>query len=148
MQITNIHSGTGAANVIPGHLEVLFNFRFSTATTVNQLQEKTQAILHNHGLTFDLKWDIGAEPFLTQKGMLITATQLAIKEIVGLDTKLSTGGGTSDGRFIAKRGVKIVELGVSHATAHQVDECVRLDDLKKLTQIYIKILKILFHQAD
>lgn len=146
-QITNIHSGTGATNVVPGHLDVLFNFRFSTAVTTQALQERTQAILHKHGLTYDLKWEIGGEPFLTPKSMLITAAQLAIKEIVHFDVKLSTGGGTSDGRFIAPTGAKVVELGVSHATAHQVDECVKIEDLSILTTIYKKMLKILFHQA-
>lgn len=142
-QITNIHSGTGAANVIPGHLEVMFNFRFSTAVTVQELQQRTQDILHKHGLTFDLKWNVGGEPFLTQKGVLIAATQLAIQEVAGLDTRLSTGGGTSDGRFIAPTGAKVVELGVSHATAHQVNECVRVEDVKILVKIYERLLKIL-----
>lgn len=143
LQITNIRSGTGATNVIPGYLEVVFNLRFSTAVTVQELQERIEAIFHKHGLTYDLKWEVGGEPFLTQKGMLITATQLAIKEITGLDVKLSTGGGTSDGRFIAPTGAKLVELGVSHATAHHVDECVRVEDLKTLVTIYERILKIL-----
>ncbi|SRR5579883_936264 len=144
-QITNIHGGTGAANVIPGDLEILFNFRFSTAVTVPQLQERTEAILHQHGLTYDLKWEIGAKPFLTQKGQLVTAAQLAIKEITGLEVKLSTGGGTSDGRFIAATGARIIELGVPHTTAHQIDECVRVEDLQTLVKIYERMLKILFH---
>ncbi|OGT37668.1 MAG: succinyl-diaminopimelate desuccinylase [Gammaproteobacteria bacterium RIFCSPHIGHO2_12_FULL_38_14] len=144
-QITNIHAGTGATNVIPGHLEVVFNFRFSTAVTVKELQDRTQTVLHQHGLTYDLKWRVGGEPFLTDKGVLITATQLAIKEITTLEPRLSTGGGTSDGRFIAPTGAKVIELGVSHATAHQVDECVRIDDLKILVRIYDRLLKILFH---
>ncbi|TAK76272.1 MAG: succinyl-diaminopimelate desuccinylase, partial [Gammaproteobacteria bacterium] len=147
LQITNIHGGTGPTNVIPGHLDIIFNFRFSTAVTIPELQKRTEAILHKHGLTYDLKWEIGGEPFLTQKGMLITATQLAIKDITGLDVKLSTGGGTSDGRFIAPTGAKVIELGVSHATAHQIDECVRVEDLKTLVTIYDKLLKILLHQT-
>ena len=144
-QMTNVHSGTGATNVIPGHLEVLFNFRFSTATTIQALQERTEAILNQYELSYDLKWEVGGEPFLTDKSVLITAAQLAIKEITGLDPKLSTGGGTSDGRFIAKTGAKIIELGVSHQTAHQVNECVRIDDLKTLTRIYVRLLEILLH---
>lgn len=140
LQITNMHSGTGITNVIPGHLVVLFNFRFSTAVTIEELQKRTQAILHHHGLTYDLQWEIGGEPFLTKKSKLITIAQLAIQEMTGLDPKLSTGGGTSDGRFIAPTGAKIVELGVSHATAHQIDECVRVDDLKTLALIYEKML--------
>lgn len=139
-QITNIHGGTGAANVIPGHLEVVFNFRFSTAVTPQQLQERTEAIFKKHDLNYDIDWKIGAEPFLTKKGKLIEATQEAIKKIVGLDTKLSTGGGTSDGRFIAPTGAEVVELGTQHATAHQVNESVRIEDVRKLTAIYTQIL--------
>lgn len=140
-QMTNIHSGTGAKNVIPGHLEVLFNFRFSTAISVNELQKRTRAIFEKHGLNFDIEWEVGAEPFLTKKGKLISATQEAIKGVTGLEVKLSTGGGTSDGRFIAPTGAELVELGVSHATAHQVDECVRVTDLEKLPEVYEEILK-------
>ena len=142
-QITNIHSGTGAANVIPGHLEVLFNFRFSTAVTTQALQERTEKLFHQHGLQFDMEWRIGALPFLTKHGKLISATQQAIKEITGLDVRLSTGGGTSDGRFIAPTGAEVVELGVSHATAHHVNECVKAEDLEKLSLIYEHVLTIL-----
>lgn len=139
-QITNIHSGTGASNVIPGVLEVLFNFRFSTAVTVDQLQKETHAILHKYGLNFEVYWHIGGEPFLTKSGKLIAATQKCIKEIAGLDVNLSTGGGTSDGRFIAPTGTEVLELGVSHATAHQIDECVKIADLEVLADIYHAIL--------
>ena len=142
-QITNIHSGTGAANIVPGHLDVVFNFRFSTAVTIQQLQERTDAILLKHGLKFDIQWSIGGAPFLTKRGKLITATQQAIKEITGHEVKLSTGGGTSDGRFIAPTGAEVVELGVTHATAHQVDECVPVEDIEILTDIYGELLKIL-----
>lgn len=143
-QISNIHSGTGAANVIPGHLDVLFNFRFSTAVTVEELQARVEKILGRHGLKFDVEWKTGALPFLTTKGKLIAATQKAVRELTGQEVKLSTGGGTSDGRFIAPTGAELVELGVSHATAHQVDECVRTDDLELLDRIYQKILALLF----
>lgn len=143
-QITNIHSGTGAANVIPGHVEVLFNFRFSTAVTVEELQERTETLFKKHGLKFDMEWKVGAEPFLTKQGKLISATQKAIKELTGLDVRLSTGGGTSDGRFIAPTGAEVVELGTSHATAHQVDESVKIDDLEKLPDVYFSILEKLF----
>lgn len=143
-QMTNIHSGTGAANVIPGHLEVIFNFRFSTAVTIAELKERTQAILHSHDLTYDLKWEVGAEPFLTQKGKLITAIQQAIQDVTGFDVKLSTGGGTSDGRFIAPTGAQLVELGVTHTTAHQINECVRIKDLENLTAIYHRLLNYIF----
>lgn len=143
-QISNIHSGTGAANVIPGHLECLFNFRFSTAVTHDELSERTEEILHRHKVNFEIEWDIGAQPFLTRKGKLISTTQAAIKEVTGLDVKLSTGGGTSDGRFIAAAGVEVIELGLSHSTAHQINECVSIKDLEKLTVVYGQILKRLF----
>lgn len=143
-QITNIHGGTGATNVIPGQLEVLFNFRFSTAVTVSDLQERTYAILRKHNIKNNIEWKIGGEPFLTKVGKLIKVTQEAIKTITGKETKLSTGGGTSDGRFIAPTGAEVVELGVLHATAHQVDECVNTADLVLLVDIYKQILSSLF----
>lgn len=142
-QITNIHSGTGATNVIPGHLDILFNFRFSTACTVEELKKWTTAILDKHGLSFEIEWKIGGQPFLTQDGKLRHITQQAIKEETGQTTRSSTGGGTSDGRFIAPTGAEVVELGVSHATAHQANESVKVDDLILLTNIYQKILKLL-----
>ena len=145
-QISNIHSGTGAANVIPGHLEVLFNFRFSTAVTVEALQQRVEKILRDNQLKFDLEWKVGAEPFLTQKGKLISVIQKAIKDTTRLEVRLSTGGGTSDGRFIAPTGAEVIELGVSHATAHQVDECVKVEDLDILVKIYQQILGLLFLQ--
>jgi succinyl-diaminopimelate desuccinylase len=143
-QITNIESGTGAANVIPGHLKTLFNFRFSTAVTPLQLQTRTEALLRKHGVTFDVEWHCGADPFLTQQGNLIAAAQHILKKITGHDVKLSTGGGTSDGRFIAPTGAEVIELGVCHTTAHQVNECVSIDDLKLLTECYHSLLSHLF----
>lgn len=140
-QISNIHGGTGASNVIPGHLEIVFNFRFSTAVTVKELQERTETLLKKYKLNYHVEWSIGGEPFLTKRAKLITATQEAIKAVTGLDTKLSTGGGTSDGRFIAPTGAEVIELGVSHATAHQVNESVRVDDLEALAECYRAILK-------
>jgi len=145
-QISNIHGGTGAANVIPGELEVLCNFRFSTAITVKELQERTEAILHKHGLTFELEWNVSAQPFLTKKGKLISVTEKAIQEITGLTTTLSTGGGTSDGRFIAPTGAEVVELGVSNATAHHINECVKVEDLEILAKIYTTILQHLLQR--
>jgi len=139
-QITQIHSGTGALNVIPGHLDVAFNFRFSSAVTAEQLEERTEAILHTYGLNYDIAWRVSAEPFLSKKGKLITTTQNAIQEITSLSTRLSTGGGTSDGRFIAPTGVEVVELGTLGATAHQINECVKVNDLQSLTAIYQLIL--------
>jgi succinyl-diaminopimelate desuccinylase len=141
-QITNVHAGTGASNVIPGHIEIDFNFRFSTAITVEQLKARVEAKLQQHKLSFDIKWTVGAEPFLTKKGKLLPATQQAIQEMAGLNTRLSTGGGTSDGRFIAPTGAELLELGTSHATAHQIDEHVLAADVEKLTAIYQRILEL------
>lgn len=143
-QISNIHGGTGAANVIPPEINLLCNFRFSTAVTVKELQQRTETILHKHGLTFDVEWNVSAQPFLTKKGKLISVTQQAIQEVTGLTTKLSTGGGTSDGRFIATTGTEVVELGVSNATAHHINECVKTEDLMALAEIYHKILQNVF----
>jgi succinyl-diaminopimelate desuccinylase len=140
-QLTNIHSGTGAANVIPGHLEVLFNFRFGTAVTVPELKQRTEALLDKHELHYDIEWQVGAEPFLTKKGKLLTTVQKTLQEITGQQVKLSTGGGTSDGRFIAPTGAELVELGTSHATAHQVNESVSVKDLNLLTMTYKQIVK-------
>lgn len=144
LQITNIHSGTGATNVIPGHLEVLFNFRFSTAVTPQALQKRTEQLLKQHDLDFAVEWQIGAHPFLTQQGKLLLATQAAIKKMLNREVKLSTGGGTSDGRFIAPTGAEVIELGVSHATAHHVNECASVKDLETLAQVYQQILIELF----
>jgi succinyl-diaminopimelate desuccinylase len=144
LQITNIHSGTGALNVIPGHLDADFNFRFSTAVTSDELQKRTATIFQQHNVKHQIEWTIGAEPFLTKKGKLIEAAQKAIKEITSLDTKLSTGGGTSDGRFIAPTGAEVIELGVCNATVHQIDECVRVEDLETLARCYERVLELLF----
>ncbi|MBA3660735.1 MAG: succinyl-diaminopimelate desuccinylase [Gammaproteobacteria bacterium] len=139
-QITNLHSGTGALNIVPGHLESTFNFRFSTAITIDELKKRTTQILDQADLKYDLDWHLGGEPFLTQQGHLIKAAVDSIREITGLETKLSTGGGTSDGRFIAPTGAEVVELGPSHATAHQVNESIRVQDVLTLTKIYQSIL--------
>lgn len=141
-QVSNIHSGTGAVNVIPGHLDALFNFRFSTAVTTDELKQRVELILKKHGLSFDLNWHVSALPFLTNRGKLITATQQAIKQVTQLDTRLSTGGGTSDGRFIAPTGAEVVELGTINATAHHIDECIALSDLENLAVMYQKIIEI------
>lgn len=139
-QISNIHSGTGALNVTPGEIELHFNFRFSTAVTVAQLQARVQAILEEQQLDFNLIWNLSGEPFLTSTGQLIAATKEAIHEVMGSYPQLSTGGGTSDGRFIAPTGAEVVELGLCHETAHQVDEKVKIKDLQQLPEIYEKIL--------
>ncbi len=143
LQISNIHAGTGASNVIPGHIEIDFNFRFSTAVTIEELKNRTEAILNKYNLPHEIQWTLGASPFLTKKGKLISATQKAIQQHTGLETRLSTGGGTSDGRFIAPTGAELLELGVPHATAHHIDEHVLVDDINQLTPIYQQILELL-----
>lgn len=143
-QITNIHAGTGAANVIPGLMEIDFNFRFSTAVTIDELKERTDALFKNYKLHYEMQWIIGAEPFLTKKGKLLTTAVESIKNLTGMNTVLSTGGGTSDGRFIAPTGAELIELGVPHATAHHIDENVMISDVEKLTELYHAILLSLF----
>jgi len=143
-QISNIHAGTGAANVIPGEVEILYNLRYGTAVTINELQSRCEAILNKYKLKFDLKWIDGAKPFLTKKGKLVSATVEAIRNVTGLTTVLSTAGGTSDGRFIAPTGTEIVELGTSNATAHHINEYVGVEDLKVLEKVYQEILLRLF----
>jgi succinyl-diaminopimelate desuccinylase len=144
LQISNIHAGTGATNVIPGTLEISFNFRFSTAVTVDELQRRVAEIFMNKELDFDLKWHLSGLPFLTQKGKLIPAAQEVIKKATGLDTTLSTGGGTSDGRFIAPTGAEVIELGPINESIHKINEHTSIADLEKLTLIYQDILKKLF----
>lgn len=142
-QISNIHGGTGAENVIPGNLTVDFNFRFSTAVTESELRSRTEAVLKAHGLEFSLEWRLSGQPFLTAEGRLLEAVKQAIRDEIGPDPVLSTGGGTSDGRFIAPMGAEVVELGPSNATIHQVDECVDVTDPGRLSRIYAKVLEIL-----
>lgn len=143
-QISNINGGTGATNVIPGELEVIFNFRFSTEVTDQQLRDRTTEILDKYQLNYELNWHLSGQPFLTAEGELVEAAVKAVKEVTGLNTELSTAGGTSDGRFIAPMGTQVVELGPVNATIHQVDECVCVEDLNKLCDIYQSILKHLF----
>ncbi len=135
-QISNINGGTGATNVIPGELEVVFNFRFSTELTADILQQRTEAILEKHGLDYALEWNLSGQPFLTSEGPLVEAAQNAIRRVTGRDTVLSTAGGTSDGRFIAPTGAQVVELGPVNATIHKVDECVNAEDLNQLSAMY------------
>lgn len=139
-QVSNFNSGTGATNVIPGEAHIVFNFRFSTELTEAQLRQRTEAILHKHGLDYDIAWKLSGQPFLTASGALVAATQRAIRAITGRETALSTAGGTSDGRFIAPTGAQVVELGPVNATIHQVNECVRAEDLDLLSAIYERIL--------
>ena len=143
-QISNINGGTGATNVIPGELDIVFNFRFSTEVTDQQLRDRTHAILDKHQLNYELNWHLSGQPFLTAEGELVDAAVKAVKEVTGLDTELSTAGGTSDGRFIAPMGTQVVELGPVNATIHQINECASVDDLNKLTKVYQSLLKYLF----
>jgi succinyl-diaminopimelate desuccinylase len=139
-QISNISAGTGANNVIPGEMKVVFNFRFSTEVTDAELRERTEAILKKHGLLYKLDWSLSGHPFLTAKGELVSAAVDSIREICGIDTELSTSGGTSDGRFIAPTGAQVLELGPLNATIHKVNEEVRATDLDTLTDVYERIL--------
>jgi len=143
-QISNINSGTGATNVIPADVDVVFNFRFSTETTAEKLQQDVEAILNKYDFEYDLKWNLSGQPFLTAEGKLLDAASNAIKKVVGIDTELSTAGGTSDGRFIAPTGAQILELGPLNATIHQVDEHVNIKELEQLSKVYEEILKQLF----
>ncbi|WP_372778840.1 succinyl-diaminopimelate desuccinylase [Litorivivens sp.] len=140
-QISNINAGTGATNVIPGTLEVVFNFRFSTETTDQALRERTEAIFAKHGLDVELDWNLSGQPFLTAEGELVNATLNAIKTVTGREGTLSTAGGTSDGRFIAPTGSQVVELGPVNATIHKVDECAKAADIEQLSDIYTEILR-------
>lgn len=143
-QISNINSGTGATNVIPGECHVIFNFRFSTENNADKLKQRTEAILQKHGVEYDINWKLSGHPFLTSAGALVEAAQEAIQTVMGYKTELSTAGGTSDGRFIAPTGAQVVELGPVNATIHQVDECTHIAELDHLTQIYIATLVHLF----
>ena len=135
-QISNINSGTGATNVVPGELVALINFRFSTESTVEGLQLRVQDILDQHGLEYDLQWTVSGLPFLTEPGALLDGVAAAIRQVTGRDTHPSTSGGTSDGRFIATMGTQVVELGPVNATIHQVNEHISAADLDTLTDIY------------
>ena len=140
-QISNIHAGTGANNVIPGELKIDFNFRFSTESTPEQLQAKVEKILQSENLDYEIDWHVGASPFLTSDGALAKALRTAIKEEVHLETELSTTGGTSDARFISKICKEVVEFGPINATSHKIDECVNIDDVEPLKNIYRSTLE-------
>ena len=139
-QISNIHAGTGATNVIPGELEVSFNFRFSTEVTDTELRRRVESILEAGGFDYDLEWTLSGQPFLTPAGRLVDAARAAVGEVTGLEPQLSTSGGTSDGRFIAPTGAEVVELGPLNATIHQIDERVGVQELEQLSAIYERIL--------
>lgn len=141
LQISNIGGGTGATNVIPGELEVVFNFRFSTEVSDAELRERTEALLRIHGLDYSIEWSLSGQPFLTPGGALVDATVESIRRETGLETALSTAGGTSDGRFIAPTGAQVVELGPVNRTIHKLNEAVVAADLPRLAAIYRGILE-------
>ena len=136
LQISNAHAGTGAGNVSPGHFEIMFNFRFSTASTAEGLQARVHELLERHGLAYDMQWTLGAKPFLTPRGALCTALSEAIHEATGVTTALSTTGGTSDGRFIVDICPQVAEFGPTNASIHKIDECIAVADLEQLARIY------------
>lgn len=142
-QISNIHAGTGANNVVPGSMELLFNFRFSTEQTEQTLRERTEAIFNKHYTDYHLEWQLSGQPFLTGEGKLVQAARSSIQLVMGFEPELSTGGGTSDGRFIAPTGAEVVELGPVNATIHKPNENVEIVELARLEQIYQRMLEAL-----
>lgn len=140
-QIPNINAGTGASNVVPGECQVQFNFRFSTELTDEAIKAQVHEILDQHQLDYHLNWTLSGHPFLTEKGTLIDAVVAAIEEVAHITPELSTSGGTSDGRFIARTGAQVIELGPVNATIHKVNECVKIEDLELLTDMYQKVLE-------
>ncbi len=140
-QVSNINGGTGAENVIPGTLEIDFNFRFSTSVTEDELRQRTENILRKYGVQYELNWRLSGLPFLTPAGLLVDAAQSAIKEVLGKTSQLSTGGGTSDGRFIAPTGAEVLELGPLNKTIHQINEHVAESDPATISRIYCEMLK-------
>ncbi|BCU65608.1 succinyl-diaminopimelate desuccinylase [Acinetobacter bouvetii DSM 14964 = CIP 107468] len=140
-QISNINSGTGATNVVPGTMTALFNFRYSTEVTAEELKSRTLEILDRQNVDYDIEWTLSGLPFLTPVGELVNAAKTAILNVTGVETELSTSGGTSDGRFIAPTGAQVLELGVLNATIHQVNEHVNVNDLEPLAEIYEQILE-------
>ena len=141
LQISNIHSGTGANNVIPGEMQLLLNFRFSTASSEASLRQRTETLLQDHGVDYEINWSLSGLPFLTSGGELIPAVQQVLAARLGIVTELSTSGGTSDGRFIAPTGTQVVELGPRNNTIHKINECVATADLIELSHIYSDILE-------
>ena len=148
LQVVNLTMGTGADNVIAGHLTVQFNLRFSTEMTPEVIEERVRAILDTGGFSYDLTWRLSGLPFLTPSGELVAATRAAITAITGIEAEASTTGGTSDGRFIAPTGAQVVEFGPLNASIHQVDECIAVADLDALTEVYKDILERLLGTAE
>ena len=141
LQISTVHAGQGVTNVIPGQVNVLFNLRFSTEVTAEFIKTRCEAILDQHGLDYDLRWSLSGEPFLTEPGALLKAVTDSIDAVTGRHPEVSTGGGTSDGRFIAPSGAQVVEVGHVNETIHQCNERVKLSDVPRLTDIYLGILE-------
>ena len=142
-QISNINAGTGATNVIPGEVIVDFNLRFSTCLTADEIQQRIESILKSHQLKYDINWTLSGLPFLTAAGALVEAAQQAIKTITGIETELSTAGGTSDGRFIAPTGAQVLELGPVNESIHKINENLKFEDIDTLSEIYEKMLQLL-----
>ena len=145
-QVSNISAGTGAPNVIPGELRARFNLRFSTEQTVDSLKQTVEEILQRHRVKYSLEWFISGQPFLTIPGALSQAAARAVQEQLEINPKLTTGGGTSDGRFIAPMGAQVIELGVINESIHKVNECVRVADIDGLHRIYLRTLELLLAQ--
>jgi succinyl-diaminopimelate desuccinylase len=142
-QVSNFNAGTGAPNVIPGELKARFNLRYSPVQTLDGLKQIVEGILRRHGVKYTLEWYVSGEPFFTPPGALSQAVSAAVAEVTGTRPKLSTGGGTSDGRFIASMGAEVVELGVVNATIHKVNEHVRITDIDALHRMYLNTLRLL-----
>lgn len=142
-QISNIHAGTGASNVIPGELVIDFNFRFGTASSAEGLQQRVEALLQQHAINYRLEWHLSGGPFVTEPGPLLAAAQQAVQQQCGISAEVNTSGGTSDGRFIARLGTQVIELGLLNATIHQIDERVAIADLDRLSAIYEQMLTTL-----
>jgi len=140
-QVSNLNAGTGAPNVIPGELKARFNLRYSPVQTQEGLKEVVEGILRKHGVRFSIEWYVSGEPFYTPPGRLSDAVGAAVQDVVGSRPKLSTGGGTSDGRFIAPLGAQVVELGVVNTTIHKVNECVRIEEIDALHRMYVNVLR-------
>ena len=146
-QISNIHGGTGALNVIPGKVEILFNFRFSTASSIESLKSRVRTVLDRHGLDYDLEWMLSGNPYLTPKGSLVEAVSRAVKSVTGITPKLCTSGGISDGRYIAEICPQVVELGPLNTTIHKLNECIAMADIEPLSEIYRQTLVNLLADA-
>jgi succinyl-diaminopimelate desuccinylase len=148
LQVSNLVAGSGAENIIPDRLEVQFNLRFSTELNETTIKTRVENLLHAHNLRFDLQWRLSGQPFLTQKGELIAAVHSAVRSICGIEPKEDTGGGTSDGRFVAPTGAQVIELGPLNHSIHKVDEHIGLDELERLSTLYEQILINLLVSTD